>query len=97
MKLRIAKDDFISGAIPKEDIQALTEVLVDNDGWAEMLGYKEYRPAPTRFQGVPIDYDSNRQIDQVHFPKLPLIKNLVRIFEAKFPDITVAQVWLIRK
>ena len=97
MKLRIAKDDFISGAIPKEDIQALTEVLVDNDGWSEMLGYKEYRPAPTRFQGVPIDYDSNRQIDQVHFPKLPLIKNLVRIFEAKFPEITVAQVWLIRK
>ena len=32
-KLRIAKEDFISGAIPKEDIQVLTEVLVDDDGW----------------------------------------------------------------
>ena len=97
MKLRIAKDDFISGAIPKEDIQALTEVLVDNDGWSEMLGYKEYRPAPTRFQGVPINLDSNKQIDQIHFDKMPQIKRLVKMFEDKFPDITVFQVWLIRK
>ncbi len=44
-----------------------------------MLGYKEYRPAPTKFQGLPIDYNSNRQIDKVHFPKLPEIKKLVRI------------------
>jgi hypothetical protein len=94
---RIGKGDFISGAIPKEDIEVLTEVLVDKDGWEEMLGYKEYRPAPTKFQGLLIDYNSNRQIDKVHFPKLHEIKKLVRIFEQKFPEITVAQVWLIRK
>ncbi len=69
----------------------LTKVLVDDDRWEEMLGYKEYRPATTRFQGLPIDYDLHRQIDQVHFPKLPEIENLVQIFEAKFPKITVAQ------
>jgi hypothetical protein len=96
-ELRIAKDEFISGAIPKEDIQVLTEVLVDEDGWEEMLGYKEYRPAPTKFQGIPIDYNSNRQIEKEHFHKLPEIEKLVKIFEEKFEDITVAQVWLIRK
>jgi hypothetical protein len=47
-KPRIDQGDFISGAIPKEDIEVLTEVLVDNDGWEEMLGYKEYRPAPAK-------------------------------------------------
>ncbi len=47
-KLRIAKEDFISGAIPKEDIQVLTEVLADNDRWEEMLGYKEYKRKPRR-------------------------------------------------
>jgi hypothetical protein len=59
-KLRIAKGDFISGAIPKEDIEDLSNVLVDKNGWEEMLGYKEYRPAATRFQGLPINYDSHR-------------------------------------
>jgi hypothetical protein len=76
-KLRIAKEDFISGAIPREDTQVLTEVLVDKDGWEEMLGYKEYRPAPTKFQGLPIDYNSNRQIEKEHFHKLPAMEKLV--------------------
>ena len=33
---RIAKDDFISGAIPKEDIADLTSVIIDNNVWEEM-------------------------------------------------------------
>ena len=95
--VRIGKGEFVPGMIPKEDIQDLTEVLVHEDGWEEMLGYKEYNPAPTRFQGVPINSDSNKQIDQIHFDKLPQIKKHVKMFEDKFPDITVFQVWLIQK
>jgi hypothetical protein len=75
----------LSGAIPKEDVEVLTEVLVDKDGWEEMLGYKEYRPTPTKFQGLPIDYNSNRQIDQVHFPKLPEIEKACSDIRTKVP------------
>ncbi len=74
MTVRIGKGEFVPGMIPKEDIKDLSEVLVHEDGWEEMLGYKEYNPAPTRFQGVPINSDSNKQIDQIHFDKLPQIK-----------------------
>ena len=94
---RIAKDDFISGAISKEDIADLTSVLIDNNGWEEMLGSKDYRPAPTQFQGTRIDSSTNRQINKSHFHNLPLIQQLVHIFEGKFKELSIEQVWLIRK
>mgnify|MGYP006201204293 FL=1 len=62
-----------------------------------MLGGTEYRPAPTQFQGRLIDSSTNRQINKEHFPNLPLIQNLVDMFEKKFAELSVHQVWLIRK
>ena len=62
-----------------------------------MLGSKDYRPAPTQFQGTIIDSSTNRQINKSHFHNLPLIQKLVHIFEGKFKKLSIEQVWLIRK
>jgi hypothetical protein len=49
------------------------------------------------FSGGAADRMSNRQIQMKIFPQVPLLKNLVDIFETMFPYLSVDLVWLLRK
>jgi hypothetical protein len=86
--------DFISGPLKKEQLNELTKQAINN--WNGAFPVSQFKPCPY-FQCQDVDPESNRQIEQEDFNKVPLIKKFAHTFKDIFPYITVARVRLICK
>jgi hypothetical protein len=49
------------------------------------------------FQGVIVNKKKTRKIKHEHFSKLPHVQQLIKIFENLHIDITVTEVWILKK
>jgi hypothetical protein len=49
------------------------------------------------FQGKLVNKKKNRKIKHDHFPKLPHVQQLIKIFENLHNDMRVTEVWLLKK
>jgi hypothetical protein len=87
-------NSFITGRIERTVLDRLTKDLVEN--WNTTYS-KELFPTCSLFDGESIDYDKNRHIYSDKFDKVPRIRELVHIFEAKFEHLCVDSVWLLKK
>ncbi len=49
------------------------------------------------FQGVIVNKKKTRKIKHEHFPKLPHVQQLIKIFEDLHDDMRVTEVWFLKK
>jgi hypothetical protein len=49
------------------------------------------------FQGRVVNKKKTRKIQHEHFPKLPHVQQLIKIFENLHNDMRVAEVWFLKK
>jgi hypothetical protein len=49
------------------------------------------------FQGKVVNKKKTRKIQHEHFPKLPNVQQLIKIFEILHNDMRVAEVWFLKK
>ncbi len=55
-----------------------------------------YNPGSV-FQGVIVNKKKTRKIKHDHFPKLPHVQQLIKIFENLHNDMRATEVWLLKK
>jgi Ulp1 family protease len=56
----------------------------------------KYNPG-SWFQGKVVNKKKTRKIQHEHFPKLPHVQQLIKIFENLHNDVRVTKVWLLKK
>jgi hypothetical protein len=56
----------------------------------------KYNPGPV-FQGKLVNKKKTRKIKHEHFPKLPHVHQLIKIFENLHNDMRVTEVWFLKK
>jgi hypothetical protein len=56
----------------------------------------KYNPGSV-FQGVIVNKKKTRKIKHEHFPKLPYVQKLIKIFENLRDDMRVTEVWFLKK
>jgi hypothetical protein len=56
----------------------------------------KYNPGSV-FQGVIVNKKKTRTIKHEHFPKLPHVQQLIKIFENLHDDMRVTEVWFLKK
>ncbi len=56
----------------------------------------KYNPA-SWFQGKVVNKKKTRKIQHEHFPKLPHVQQLIKIFENLHNDMRVTEVWFLKK
>jgi hypothetical protein len=49
------------------------------------------------FQGKVVNKKKTRKIQHEHFPKLPHVQQLIKIFENLYNDMRVTEVWFLKK
>jgi hypothetical protein len=57
---------------------------------------QKYNPGSV-FQGIMVNKKKTRKIKHEHFPKLPHVQQLIKIFENLHDDIRVTEVWFLKK
>jgi len=75
-------------------IKELSQDLLNN--WDEHYPLSQFKPC-TDFQGLPVNPDAKRQIQNNQFNQVPLIEILVKTFESLFPHLSIQQVRLLCK
>ena len=56
----------------------------------------KYNPG-SWFQGIVVNKKKTRKIQHEHFPKLPHVQQLIKIFENLHNDMRVTEVWFLKK
>jgi hypothetical protein len=56
----------------------------------------KYNPGSV-FQGKVVNKKTTRKIKHEHFPKLPHVQQLIKIFENLHNDMRVTEVWFLQK
>jgi hypothetical protein len=56
----------------------------------------KYNPGSV-FQGKVVNKKKTRKIQHEHFPKLPHVQQLIKIFKNLHNDMRVAEVWFLKK
>ncbi len=86
--------DVTQGHLDESTLLELRDDLINN--WDIHYSKPKYRPCKN-FSGGPVDRMHNRQVYKKQFTQVPLLKNLVDIFEIMFPYLSVDIVWLLHK
>ncbi len=64
--------------------------------WDNSYMNAKYNPGSV-FQGVIVNKKKTRKIKYEHFPKLPHVQQLIKIFENLHDDLRVTEVWFLKK
>ncbi len=64
--------------------------------WDNTYMNAKYNPGSV-FQEKVVNKKKTRKIKHEHFPKLPHVQQLIKIFENLHNDMTVTEVWFLKK
>jgi hypothetical protein len=66
------------------------------ENWDNTYMNAKYNPGNV-FQGVIVSKKKTRKTKHEYFPKLPHVKQLIKIFENLHNDMKVTKVWFLKK
>jgi hypothetical protein len=66
------------------------------DNWDNTYMNAKFNPGSV-FEGVIVNKKKARKIKHEHFPKLPHVQQLIKIFENLHNDMWVTEVWFLKK
>jgi hypothetical protein len=66
------------------------------ENWDNTCMIAKYNPGSV-FQGKVVNKKKTRKIQHEHFPKLPHVQQLIKIFENLDNDMRVTEVWFLKK
>jgi len=87
-------DALIHGQIDRRILDELTKDLVGN--WNTRYSKNLFPPAKS-YDGEHVNSDKNRHIPSDKYHQVPLLENLVRMFEQKFNHLCIDSIWLLQK
>ncbi len=83
--------------IEGEQLSILSSIRNEiQENWDNIYMNAKYNPGSV-FQGIIVNKKKTRKIKNDHFPKLPLVQQLIKIFENLHNDIRGTEVWFLKK
>jgi hypothetical protein len=87
-------DTYVAGKVVRTCLDELTKDLVGN--WNTKYS-EDLFPVCTLFNGEWVERDKTRHILSSQFDSVPRIRELVQMFEEKFPHLRIDSLWLLTK
>ena len=91
-----------AGRFEKKNIEGEQLSILSNirnetqENWDNTYMNVKYNPESV-FQGVIVNRNKTKKIKHEHFPKLPHVQQLIKIFENLHNDMRVTEVWFLKK
>jgi hypothetical protein len=83
--------------VEEEQLSILSSIRNEiQENWDTTYMNAKYNPE-SWFQGKVVNKKKTRKIQHEHFPKLPHVQQLIKIFENLHNDMRVTEVWFLKK